>query len=184
MPINVAQLALSLSPILERIYLRRIAAAWGGAGEALALDLAFDVDNPFVQQVLSSLALLANGIAETTRDDIQLLVGQQAENGWSVEELAEAIRAKGLIASKERAEMIAVTESARAYSLGSKAAYAASGVVAGMEWLTTDDEMTCPICAPLNGTRAPLDGAFDGGITEPPAHPRCRCAITPVLRGS
>ena len=181
MPLNVEQLALALAPTLTRIYLRQTGAAWAAAGDTLALDAAFDVDNPFIQGVLGTIADLAKGIAETTRDDIRLLVGTAADEGWSVERLAEAIREKALIASATRAEMIAVTETARAYSLGSKAAYQASGVVEAMEWLTAPD--CCEdVCAPLNGKRVALDGAFADGITEPPAHPRCRCTLLPVVR--
>lgn len=39
----------------------------------------------------------------------------------------------------------------------------------------------CPICAPLNGKRAALDATFDGVVSNPPAHPRCRCFLRPVV---
>ncbi len=180
MALNIEQLALSITPILKRIYLRQTGAAWAAAGDTLSIDAAFDVDNPFIQGVLATIVERAKGIAETTRDDIRLLVGTAADQGWSVGELADAIREKAAIASRERAEMIVVIETARAYSLGSKAAYRASGVDTAMEWLTAPD--CCEdVCEPLNGKRVALDGVFAEGISEPPAHPRCRCSLAPVV---
>lgn len=48
-------------------------------------------------------------------------------------------------------------------------------------WITAHDERTCPICKPLDGTRAPmLTGAFPGGYGQPPAHVTCLPGSTKV----
>ena len=84
---------------------------------------------------------------------------------------------------KARGQMIAVTEVTRAYAEGNKIAWRESGVTEGMEWNTANDELVCPICGPLDGDQVPLDDEFDGGFEAPPAHPRCRCWLTPVTVG-
>jgi hypothetical protein len=53
-----------------------------------------------------------------------------------------------------------------------------------VEWLATDDG-TCDIC-PANADLGPVEigyefDSIEGGTTEPPAHPNCRCAILPAL---
>ena len=39
----------------------------------------------------------------------------------------------------------------------------------------------CPICGPLQGQQAALGQQFEGGFDNPPAHPRCRCWVVPVV---
>ena len=80
-----------------------------------------------------------------------------------------------------RAEMIAVTEVTRAFAEGNRLAWQESGVVERKRWNTANDELVCPICGPLNGTVVDIDGLFDSNYDGPPAHPRCRCWITPVV---
>ena len=48
---------------------------------------------------------------------------------------------------------------------------------AGMKrtWIVTADDRLCPICEPLDGETADLDGLFAGEFEGPPAHPNCRC---------
>lgn len=49
-------------------------------------------------------------------------------------------------------------------------------LVVGCEWLTARDERVCPICAPRDGKRYPLDTQ-----ERPPIHPQCRCTLVPLL---
>lgn len=44
------------------------------------------------------------------------------------------------------------------------------------EWIVTDDERTCDVCMPLEGTTVPLQEPFPD-FGNPPAHPQCRCTI-------
>lgn len=164
--------------VMGKFYPILIAQAWRDASD---LGISFDLENEHVQTVLGKLAKQIKGVAETTKDEVRRLVGLQAENGWSIDELKEQIIAHGVTASKSRATTIARTETAAAYSQGSIAAYRESGVVSHLEWLTADDDLTCDICAPLSGKRVKLDSDFADGIGFPPAHPDCRCAISPVV---
>ncbi|WP_149264282.1 phage minor head protein [Actinomadura sp. K4S16] len=58
-----------------------------------------------------------------------------------------------------------------------------------LRWHTREDERVCPVCSPLNGRTATPATAFTlpagtrtwpGFTGLPPAHPRCRCSVTPV----
>lgn len=105
---------------------------------------------------------------------------------------------------RQRAQMIASTEVTRAYAEANRIAYEQSGVVETLEWRTANDERVCPICGPLGGiaaenvgTEQPKLGGGGNARTSvrnpqfqhpngmvyglPPAHPRCRCWIVPVV---
>lgn len=170
----------AVAALMKPFYVQLLRDAFGDAADA-GIAVSFDLENPFVQQTIAGLAKKVKGVAETTRADIQMLVGQQAGNGWSAQELAQAIRDQGITRSETRAMLISRTETAAAYSQGSIAAYRASGVVKQTEWLTAGDDDDCPICAALNGTRADLGDMFDGDIDAPPAHPACRCVLSPIV---
>lgn len=169
----------AIERLMRRFYPLVIEAAVLDAEDQMGITGAFDLDNPRVQDVLDRLAGQVRGVAATTKADIQKLVGEAADKGWSHEELAKAIRDAGEIDSVSRSVMIARTETATAYTAGSRLAYADSGVVGKVEWIATDP---CPICAPYAAQKAELDGGFDGGLDGPPAHPNCRCALLPVLK--
>lgn len=97
-----------------------------------------------------------------------------------------------------RAERIAVTEVTRTYASGNIAAWKSTGLVTRKVWRTANDELVCPVCGPLNGKTVSIDGNFMLDLNElpqelaqqmgeefifyqPPAHPRCRCWISPEV---
>ena len=154
-----------------------LANGWQDAGAAIGYTTPFNLANEGVQLVLEQLADRVKGIADTTRDDIQRLVGQAAEEGWSTSRLAGALQDKRELASLNRATMVAHTEAASAYTQGSIVLYQDSGIVSEVEWMDADG---CDICAPLNGVRVPLGEDIPRRLMVP-AHPNCRCAIAPVV---
>lgn len=173
-------LGAQLGVVLRRAYLLLLPAAYEDAAAALGIDLAFDLANPRVQEVLDELAERVRSIAETTRDQIRGLVGQAAAEGWSNEQLAQAIEQLGEIESRRRARLVAATEMAHGYSRAALAAYAESGVVQGVEWLLGPEP--CELCQSLGKTVVGLDNEFAPGVRHPPAHPGCRCDMIPILR--
>lgn len=183
MTFDVEQLGLDLgdelAKLMRRRYVQALRLAYGEAATTLELDLAFDLDNPLIQEVLDELATEVRRVTETTREDIRVLIGKQADEGWSIEDLAAEIEKLTEIHTPARARLVAQTETALAYSRGSVLAYEESGVVDRLEWLTADP---CPICEPLDGKVVGLGEEFASGISYPPAHPNCRCAIAPVLK--
>jgi SPP1 gp7 family putative phage head morphogenesis protein len=170
----------AIAALMRRFYPLLLAVSYRDAGDVLQVDdIAFSLSNPLIQTILGELAQQVRAVAETTRQEIRELVGRQAVEGWSIDQLMSEIIGLSEIQTPARAELIAVTETAAAYSKGSIAAYRQSGVVLGMRWLAEGD--ACPICDPLNELLVELDEAWPGGIAHPPAHPRCRCAIAPFV---
>ena len=86
---------------------------------------------------------------------------------------------------KYRSETIARTEVARAVGAGQTEYWKqmkSEGYLppeARRVWITANDEKVCPICGPMDGVLADIDGFFDtgSGPVEYPqgTHPRCRC---------
>ncbi|HUH71502.1 MAG TPA: NUDIX domain-containing protein, partial [Mycobacterium sp.] len=91
----------------------------------------------------------------------------------------------GILDVKNRAEMIAHTEIARAVSAASMDRYSAAGVTR-TEWLTApDDGRVCVACqANRDAGPVPTGDLFPSGVPSPPAHPRCRCAAAPAALGT
>jgi len=84
----------------------------------------------------------------------------------------------------KRASVIATTEITRAYSSGEEMAYQSEGIVE-WRWRTNRDELVCPICGRLNNQVRRIGQPFVAvrgrDVTKPPAHPNCRCWVTPVV---
>jgi len=90
-------------------------------------------------------------------------------------------------ASKVRAEMIARTETMRAFGIGQLEAAKASGLQMKKYWLTARDERRCPICSrlgnkhsnlhPINIDKNFVDSESGTSVLTQPAHPRCRCKV-------
>jgi hypothetical protein len=162
----------AVTKIMAPFYQSLLESAFADAADA-GVQIAFDINNPFVQTTLSKLAKQIKNVTDTTKDDIRLLVGRAADEGWSNEQLQKAIREKGEIASRSRATTIARTETGTAYNLGSVAAYRAGGVT-HVDVLDGDDDEPC---ASANGSRWTLEEAED----NPLGHPNCTRSFSPVV---
>lgn len=169
----------------------------------------FNVANPEVQKFVDNYtARLASDVAEYTHVAAKDLLGDGLAQGESIPQLADRIRpwaevdplTPSIGGAKYRSEMIARTESARAYVKGEQLAWKQTGVVTGKQWLLAPD--SCPICeaaaAEFANKTIPLDANFydkgetiDAGdqsqtldyeaIDGPPLHPNCYLPGTPVL---
>jgi len=99
------------------------------------------------------------------------LVAQGVTEGRSTDAITQDIRLR-LNVVKSRADVIARTESLRAYNAASNQYYAANGIDLVM-WYATSDDRTCPICNARAGR------IYKRASTNAPAHPRCRCYLAP-----
>ncbi len=124
-------------------------------------------------------AQLVNNITGTTLTRLQTEIAAFIENGENMGQLRARLEP---LFGPLRADLIASTEVTRAFAEGNLAAWRESGVTEGKEWRTSNDELVCPICGPLADTVVGIDDEFPGGFDGPPAHPRCRCWIVPVVR--
>lgn len=166
-----------IARLWNKFYPLIMAQSWDDVNAELGTLLAFDVENAYVQQVLSDLAKEVRRVTDTTRQEIRDLVGKQASEGWSIDDLAREIRKLKEVHSMERAQRIARTETAAAYSMASMAGYKEAGVAA-VEWLVTEP---CEICAPNANKVVKIGENFPSGHSHPPAHPDCRCAIAAAI---
>lgn len=127
---------------------------------------------------------LVKEITGTTRTFLQEAIPEWLNSGLPLDELKAVLEP---MFGEVRAEMVAVTETTRAWSEGNQAAWKESGNVDKKQWMTAEDELVCEICGPLDGMIVELDG--DGftteeggiGIQGPPAHVNCRCGLQPVV---
>ena len=118
---------------------------------------------------------LVTGLDRTSQRTLQRKVADYIENPTTIGELR-----KSLIPTfgKTRANTIAVTEVTRAYAEGEQIAAAqaeAEGLKLTPIWNTSEDELVCPLCGPLNGKPKVVWAQLVPGTTWPPQHPRCRC---------
>jgi SPP1 gp7 family putative phage head morphogenesis protein len=113
-------------------------------------------------------------INDTTRTQIGQLISDWLQSGDPLSVLESQMSP---IFGKVRAEMIASTEVTRVYAVANQIAWESTGVVESVRWNTAEDELVCPVCGPLADSTIGI-GDIDA---FPPAHPRCRCWITPIV---
>jgi len=99
------------------------------------------------------------------------VIAQGYEEGLTIREISERLER---MFSPVRAERIAVTETTRAVVEGERTYVAELERETGQRmipiWMTANDELVCPICAPKN-EKPITNGDY------PPAHPNCRCGV-------
>lgn len=178
-----------LEPLLSAIAQDGGSAALAQLGKTTK-ELLEQVNEKAVAWAEKHAAELVTKISEVTREKIAGDVAAALELGMSVDELADAL-SSAYAFSDQRAELIATTERAFADVRGNTMAYAESGVVAGLEWVTAnggDDARTCEECEMNNGAVVPMDAdgnaaePFPSGATTVPAHPGCLCDLLPALK--
>jgi len=119
-------------------------------------------------------------IQSTTAESLKRVVTTGLDEGWSYNTTAREIQKlyDGPI-SRQRAQLIAVTESARAYEAGNHA-FAQSieddGVNMEKQWTTSHDDRVSDGCATNEADGwIPINEAHTSGDQEPPRFPGCRC---------
>lgn len=120
-------------------------------------------------------------ITEGTREMIRGQVVEAMRNGDSVQELAGRLKESHAF-SNARARTIARTETAMADGMGNLIGWEETGLVAGKQWLTAEDDKVSEICN-TNGDMGVigLHEHFAHGSLTIPGHPNCRCTVIPVL---
>jgi HK97 family phage portal protein len=142
----------------------------------IEITLAFDQINPIVADYLKTQALThVQGINQTTRDALRVEMQAGTKAGESIEQLTERIKAVFADASTNRANVIARTETAQAYSYANKQAAIATGLDLRREWITALDDRVCVICGPLHGVTVGLHENYPGGLEPGYAHIQDRC---------
>lgn len=134
------------------------------------------VNDLISQQAIDHAAELAKGLSQTTLADVQRSIQKSIGLHENIQQAAT--RLQEYIANPKRAELIARTESVRAYNAGIHDYGKRTGAVThSWESLPGADEGsdTTPCLDNDAQGEIPLDEDFTSGDPYPPAHPRCRC---------
>ncbi len=118
----------------------------------------------------------------TALERYRAMLAAEGVPGPTVDRLVTAYSKRLL---KDRALTIARTETIRASSAGTQAAWHQAireGLIDdakyGQQWSDTGDRRTCPQCQTLAaGPPIPFGALFPGGYSGPPAHTSCRCDV-------
>ena len=135
--------------------------------------------------ILSRVVKLATETTKTTNEKLKEALKDGIIAQESIPQIAERLNKVFEEANKNRALMIARTETIRATNYASEQAYIESDVVFEKEWLAELDERTDDECARLDGKVVSVKGKFsteEGKLPYPPIHPNCRCTIIPVVK--
>ena len=164
---------------LDELLILSLMAGVEGGVSALPAPVRVLVDFDWVNQAVLDYARnyrynWIKKINETTRQQVQKLMSEWIQSGDPLSVLESQLTP---LFGAVRAEMIAATEVTRVYAAGNRAAWESTGVVSKARWNTAEDDLVCPICGPLDNTEIGI-GDID---SYPPAHPRCRCWVTPVV---
>jgi hypothetical protein len=133
-----------------------------------------------LSDLLDKAGATINGLNRTTMNRLGTILGDGLERGLSGKSIADAI--ESLLDDPSRALTIANTEMARAMSTASMDTYNGFGVEM-VEWLHADF-CTCELCTEAEAMGPQpigFDWSMGDGVTEPPMHPNCICAIAPVI---
>ena len=164
------ELAVVLAPFLEEVYLTQAKELMLSQPIGIEWSLIHERAVTWVQQYTFDMV---RDINQTSRSALQKAVSAYFERGQTIGELEQSI--SGLF-GPVRASMIAVTEVTRA-SVQGELAIAKELSAAGIDlihiWRTNRDEITCALCAPLDGKKQ-----GDGWSDPPPRHVRCRCWLS------
>jgi len=168
-----------------------------------AYGISWDIERPEVQQWIDSYTIKFTAtIGNTSEAAIRSIVAQAQAGGWPVTKTREAIMDTWGGFSKERADMIARTETMRSSNYGTRQAWKDAGVER-VSWYTHFDGRQCGWCEEMHGkiisvteTYASLgdeityqteDGSIKGlkvtysDVESPPLHVFCRCIELAVV---
>lgn len=180
-----------------------ISAYWDEAGKQERAKLGLDPDawqvrDPHLAQAIERASLdFCRSTNQTTsrqlEDALAALRAELAaglvERGETIPQLTRRVQAVFERAETWRAQRIAATEASRAVHEAEYQSATESGVVAGFEWLLSED--ACPLCQRVaaEAPRVPAGQAFAvvgdhpvyATVRHPPLHPACQCSMREIL---
>ena len=126
------------------------------------------------KETLADADITLAGIKDTTVNRIAYALADGVNAGDSVDDIGRALTK--ILGDPKRAELIAHTESARMLNQSAMYQYKAMGVT---QWDLVVSAGACPRCS----TIAAANPHDVDDPTQPPIHPRCRCAASPHIEG-
>lgn len=185
----------------EPLTMRALLAGAATAAAQLPAEIAplvnWDFFNRAALRYLSEYRLsVIRNINDTTRTQAVEAIHEWMRSGQELDALKTKLAP---IFGEARADSVAVTEVTRTYAEGNMQLWSSTGVVSGKRWMTAVTDV-CPVCAPMHGVIVELDSNFaftpeqmadevlakalkhlGAEFRAPPAHPRCRCWLQPVV---
>lgn len=174
----------------EEVGVKIITEAGPTMAAAAALAIKFGLKNPrAVEYLLREGARLVKNVDQTTIDVIRGILVSGVSEGWSYDQMAEAIIAQFVEFAvgrpqehiDSRAHLVVVTEVGNAYSYGNYCTgeeLKAQGLTMEKAWDTMGDERICDDCQGNQDQGwIPFDDEFKSTHMRPLAHPACRCDI-------
>jgi len=127
---------------------------------------------PGIRRQLDSAFKVSEGIAATTKDRIAHAIANGIATGASSYDVGRSIAE--ITGDRLRADMIAITETNRAYNAASLNTYRDAGI-SGWIWIAFSE--ACDKCLAKGGQ------SFGYQDPTPPAHPDCRCGVVADMKG-
>ena len=134
--------------------------------------------SPFVDEFLKEYAFALARPFEQHSREIEEAVRRGMYEGKAYLDIAEDLE-KVMGGYLNRADVIATTESTRAFSLGILDAGIESPVVDGFQLIAVMDNRTTSICSERDRLVIPKDDPDLLAENTPPLHPRCRSTLVP-----
>jgi len=128
-----------------------------------------------LQRLLDAGGARIRGLEKETYNEIGSALGESIALGLSGSQAARLIQ--NHVQSASRALTIAITETNRVTSYAAMQTYKEFGLEQH-EWLPINP---CDVCALNDGAVVNIGSPFPSGVTQPPQHPNCRCAVIPVI---
>jgi hypothetical protein len=175
-------LGAEIVPMLTDVYLQAAQALLDETPIGVEWDLIHTAGSTWARQYGSELV---QGLTNTTREFLRQSIGRFFTDQMTMRQLRDLLEQRF---GPVRAELIASTEVTRAAvqgEMGIVDAIGEQGIRMVAVWNTSNDEIVCVVCEPLNQAPEDEPGSRtwthpeNGQIYEPPpAHPRCRCWLT------
>lgn len=187
----------SITPLAKELFGKEAVIAfeavdWDKPGHDIAND-------PNSQEAIANaMSLMSRSYNEDTVMMLEEKLTEGIEAGYGVDKMGELITDIYAWKNKYAAERVALTESNRIANEASKIAWKKTGIVSGVQWVTSGNADVCQFCREQEGKIVSIDDNFfnqgdtidgeDGGTTiakysdigGPPMHPNCHCAIRPI----
>lgn len=172
-----------LSDVMTGLYRKLGLAAYDATSTQLGVELSFDLEGPDTAPIRDAIATKVAGITERTRGVITSYVETAIERGYSIDDLVNGVDGDGFLGLgaifADRAQTIALTETATAYNLAAVQSYRDSGLV---DQVLIFDGPEC------GWTEHDDPDLADGSIRDlddfeayPTSHPNCQRAAGPVV---
>jgi len=172
----------SVTPELIRAFQTAGVSGIGQVGVTATSDITKHLDKAALAYAEAHAAELVTNLTATTTESLRGTISNAVKEGMSAQRLSDAIQTSGAF-GEARANTIARTELAMAHVNGNVEGWKETGLVGGKESILgdlhdIDDE--CDECAAAGVVG--INDDFIPGLSQPPYHPNCVCAVLPVLK--